>query len=319
MARFLLARLGQACLVLVVVSALIHGLMALMPGDPIDLMLAGNPDMTAEDAERLREIYGLNDPPLERYLKWAGQALQGEFGYSRLYNQPVLDVLLPRLANTLLLLVCALALSVLIAVPLGMIAARRPGGLADQAISLFCFAGISVPSFWLALLLIMFFAVQLGWLPASGMGSEGGLVDGAAHMVLPVLTLTLLSTAIYARHARAAMIQELRADYVRTARAKGVGQPRLLGRHVLRNAMIPLTTVLALDIGTLVGGALITETMFGYLGMGKLIYDAVMANDFNLALIGLLFATGFVLLANFLADIGYAALDPRVTYAGARS
>lgn len=318
MFRFVLDRLVQALIVLLAVSFLVYLLIGLMPGDPIDIMASGNPDMTPADAERLRALHGLDLPIWQRYLGWLGNALQGDFGWSRQFGLPVLDVLWPRLGNTLILLGCALALALALAVPLGVAAARKPGGWVDNGINLFCFAGISMPPFWLALLLILLFAVQLQWLPAGGMESlgegSGGLLDRLHYLILPVITLTLLSTATYTRHIRAAMIAELRQDYIRTATAKGVPPARVRRRHALRNALTPLITVLALDIGMLFGGALVTETMFSYSGMGKLIYDSILANDFNLALIGLLMATMMILLANFLADIAYAVADPRVTF-----
>jgi peptide/nickel transport system permease protein len=179
-----------------------------------------------------------------------------------------------------------------------------------------CFAGISVPPFWLALLLILFFAVSLGALPASGMGTigENGLLDRLPYMILPILTLSAAGIAGYTRHVRAAMIEVLCEDYIRTARAKGVAEGRVVWRHALHNALLPVVTIVALDFGSLFSGALVTETMFSWLGMGKTIYDAVMGNDYNLALVGLLLATGITLLANILADIAYAWLDPRIHY-----
>jgi peptide/nickel transport system permease protein len=210
-------------------------------------------------------------------------------------------------------------LAIAIALPLGVLAASRPGHLADRIVNLFCFAGISVPPFWLALLLIMLFAVTLGWLPAGGAAPAGmenpGLADRLPYLVLPVITLTLASLAGLTRYLRASLIEAMREDYIRTARAKGAGEARVLWRHGVRNALIPVVTILALDFGTLFSGALITETMFAQPGMGKLIYDAIMNNDYNLALVGLLFATLVTLLANLAADIGYAQLDPRISYA----
>ncbi|MDX1541917.1 MAG: ABC transporter permease, partial [Geminicoccaceae bacterium] len=238
---------------------------------------------------------------------------QGDFGYSRLYAVPVMDVLLPRLWNTCLLMGAAFLISVVIAIPAGMLAAAYPRSWLDYGINLFAFAGFSIPSFWLALLLILLFAAELGWLPASGTGE--GLAGRLRHLALPVLTLALVSTASLVRFTRAAMIETLRNDYIRTARAKGVSFRGVLLGHALRNAMIPVVTIIALDFGTLFSGALVVETMFAHLGMGKLIYDAVMGNDFNLALIGLLFATLVTLLANLVADLVYAGLDPRISYA----
>jgi peptide/nickel transport system permease protein len=311
MARFLLQRLAGVGLVLFVMSILVYGLIGLMPGDPIDLMISADPNLTAADAARLKAVYGLDRALHERYLAWLGNALQGDFGYSRLFSRPVLEILLPRLANTLMLMGLAFVLALLIALPLGVVAARRPHGPADGAVNLFAFAGISLPPFWLAILLILLFAVTLGWLPAGGMG-DGSLGGTLSHLVLPALALTLASVGGYVRYLRAGLMEALRQDYVRTARAKGLSSTRVVYGHALRNAMIPVVTVIALDFGTLFGGALITETMFGWLGMGKTIYDAIMGNDYNLALVGLLLATGTVLLANLLADLCYAWLDPRI-------
>lgn len=315
MLAFLTRRVLGMAVVLVVMSFIVFMLIGLMPGDPIDIMIASNPDLTPADGERLKRLHGLNLPLWERYANWLGGVLHGDLGFSRTYNRPVLDILLPRLGNTVILLGLSSLVAIAIAIPLGVIAATRPQSPLDSAINLFCFAGISVPPFWLALVFIMFFAVTLGWLPAGGMGSpETGLLGRLEFLILPVATLTIASLAGYTRFARAAMIEVLRQDYIRTARAKGLGSGRTVFGHGLRNAMLPLTTIIALDFGALFSGALITETMFGYLGMGKLIYDSILGNDFNLALVGLLLATLVVLIGNFLADIAYAVLDPRISF-----
>jgi peptide/nickel transport system permease protein len=206
-------------------------------------------------------------------------------------------------------------LSVALAFLLGVLAALKPGGVLDAIVSLFAFAGISVPVFWLALVFILIFAVTLHALPASGIGTvgDGGFVDQARHLILPVATLALANTGQFTRFVRAAMIETLRMDHVRTARAKGAGEGRIVLVHALRNAMIPVVTVMALSFGGLFGGALITETMFAQPGMGKMIYDAILGNDFNLALTGLLFATLVTLIGNLLADLAYGWLDPRIT------
>lgn len=316
MIRFLAGRLLQAFVVLLLMSALVTLLIGLMPGDPIDLMLAGNPHATPADAARLRAAYGLDRPLHERYAHWLAAAVQGDFGYSRLASRPVIEVIAPRLANTALLLGLAFTLSVAIAVPLGVFAARRPHTAADGAVNLLAFAGVSVPPFWLALLLILLFAVTLRWLPASGLGPIGddSVAARIPYLVLPVATLTLASVGGYIRYVRSAMLVELRQDYIRTARAKGVPESRVVWRHALRNATIPIVTIAALEFGTLFSGALVTETMFAWPGMGKLIYDSVLGNDYNVALVALLLATATTLLASLLADIAYAALDPRITF-----
>jgi len=318
--RFLADRLLQALAVMAAMSFAVYVLIGLMPGDPVDIQIAADPNMTPETAEALRRIHGLDRPILERYLEWLSRALSGEFGHSRLFSQPALDVLLPRVGNTLVLLGTALVLAVALAIPLGVLAARGRGGWADRLIGLAAFAGISVPPFWLALLLILLFAVTLGWLPAGGMHPVGrdGVLDRIPYLVMPVAVLTLATVGAHVRYVCAAMIEALRQDWVRTARAKGVPEGRILWRHALRAASAPVVTILALEFGTLFSGALVVETMFAYQGMGKLIYDSVMGNDFNLALVGLLFATAVVLAANFAADVLYAALDPRVSLTGRR-
>jgi peptide/nickel transport system permease protein len=314
MIRFLLRRLAEIVVVLAVMAFVVYGLIGLMPGDPIDLMISADPRMTAEDAARLKAVYGLDRPLVERFAAWAAAALGGELGFSRLFAQPVTDVLGPRLLNTSLLMGLSFVLALAIAFPVGIAAARRPGSPVDEAVNLLCFAGISVPPFWLALLLILLFAVELRWLPASGVSTvgDGGLADRAMHLVLPVLTLTLASVGGYTRFIRAALIEVMRQDFIRTARAKGAGERRVVLGHALRNALIPVVTIVALSFGGLFSGALITETMFAYPGMGKLIFDAIMGNDYNLALAGLLFATLVTLVANLAADLAYVALDPRI-------
>lgn len=313
MLRYITQRLAESLLVLLIMSFVIYGLIGLMPGDPIDLMVSANPNLTSADAERLRALHGLDRPIAERYLNWLAAAFGGDLGYSRIHARPVLEVLWPALGHTVLLMGLSFILALAIALPAGVAAALRPQSALDNAINMVAFAGISVPPFWLAILLIILFAVVLGWLPAGGMG-DGGWWSRASHLVLPVAVLTLVTVGGIVRFVRAATIEALRQDYVRTARAKGLNRRQVILGHVLRNAMIPVVTILALNFGALFSGALITETMFGWLGMGKAIYDAIMGNDFNLALIGLLFATLTTLLANLLADLCYAWLDPRITY-----
>jgi peptide/nickel transport system permease protein len=316
MTRFIALRLLQMAAVLVVMSFVIYALIGLMPGDPIDVMIASNPHLTAADAQRLKALYGLDRPLVERYAAWGIAALHGDFGYSRLYVKPAIEVLLPRLANTAALMGASFTFALALAVPLGIAAARRPGSLLDGAVNLTAFAAISVPSFWLALMLILVFAVALGWLPAGGIATvgDGGLMDRLRHLALPVATLTLASMGGHLRYVRAAMIETLSQDYIRTARAKGASELRVLLGHALRNALIPIITVVALSFGSLFSGALVTETMFAYPGMGKLIYDAILGNDYNLALAGLMLATAMTLGANLAADVAYAAADPRISY-----
>jgi peptide/nickel transport system permease protein len=316
MMRFAATRLIEIAVVLVLLSFAIYVLIGLMPGDPIDLMRGADPHMTAADITHLKAVYGLDRPLLARYLTWATGALAGNLGYSRLFAEPVSMALLPRLDNSLVLMGSSFVLALLLALVLGTLAARRPRSRLDQAINLLCFAGVSVPTFWLALVLILLFAAALGWLPASGVATVGvgGFGDRLRHLVLPVATLTAASAGGYTRYVRAAMLEALAQDHIRTARAKGAGEMRTIVHHALRGALVPVTTILALSFGSLVSGALVTEEMFAYPGMGKLIFDAVMGNDYNLALAGLLLAAVVAMAANLAADLAYGWLDPRVTY-----
>jgi peptide/nickel transport system permease protein len=315
---YLARRALQAIAVLVAMSLLVHVLLALMPGDPVDLMASGDPRMTAADLQRLRELHGVDRPVLERYAAWATAALQGDFGWSRSFRRPVLEVIAPRLGNTVLLMGSALALALAIGLPLGIWAAAREGSVVDRVVNLACFASAATPTFWLALLLMMLFAVRLGWLPAGGLPPAGsGLAGSLRHMALPVATLALAEAGVYARHLRAAMIEALAENHVRTARAKGASRMRVLLVHALRNAMVPVATVAALGFGGLFSGALVTETMFAWPGMGKLIYDSILGSDYNVALVALLFATLLTLLGSLLADLACAALDPRISLAEA--
>ena len=321
MIRYAAARVVESLVVIALMSFAIYALMALMPGDPIDIMVQSDPDLTPADAARLTALYGLDKPIAERYGNWLAAAAAGDFGHSRIHHRPVLEILGPRLVNTLVLMGATLLISLAIAVPVGVASALRPYSTADYAINFVALAGISAPPFWLALLAIMLFSVNLGWLPAGGMGGldepRGGLAglwESARYLILPVAVLSAASVGGLTRFVRAATMEVMRQDYIRTARAKGARRGRIVFRHALRNAMIPVVTILALSFGTLFSGALITETMFGYLGMGKLIYDSIVGNDYNMALIGLLFATALVLFGNLLADLCYAWLDPRVSY-----
>ncbi len=304
------ARLVQIAATLVLLSAAMFLLIGLMPGDPIDLAIAGDPRLTPEDAQRLRALHGLDQPLHRRYLAWAGALASGQFGHSRLFAQPVAAVIWPALASTLVLLGAALALAGGVGLALGLLAAARPrlAPLVDAVAVL----GQSAPSFWLGILLIILFAVTLGWLPAGGTPQAGGLGEALRFLVLPVATLAIANLAAYARHAAAALSATLAEPWVTAARARGNAEARLMLRHALPNAAVPILQVAALDAGALVGGALITETLFARPGMGKLIYDAVMGNDTNLALVALLLVALVTMLATLAADLAQRALDPRL-------
>jgi len=321
MTGFILRRLAQTVVVIALLSFFCYFLMTLMPGDPIDEMVAANPNMTAEDAQRLRELHGLDQPTYKRYWSWVTMIAGGDLGYSRTYRVPVSEILGRSLLNTSLLAGTALVLSLLVAVPLGVWAALRKGSRVDYFVNLFAFAGISVPSFWIAIVLILVFAVYIPIFPAGGTSSIDfgmtpgeAIIDRARHLVLPVLSLSFLSIGTFVRYTRAAMIDALSNDYIRTARAKGLSWERVLVVHGFRNALIPLITIVTLSFSTLFSGAIITETVFAYDGVGRLVFLSIQRNDFNVAMVAFMISVSWVLLMNFAADLLYGLADPRITY-----
>ncbi len=313
MTGFLFNRLLGALMVLALKSFVVFSLIGLMPGDPIDLMVTANPDATAEDLTKLRQIYGVDEPILSRYGHWVGNLLHGDLGYSRLTHRPVVDIVLPALWNTVILTASAFVISTALALVLGTLAALHRHSWLDRGINLLAFAGISVPGFWLGLLLIYIFAVKLGVQPAGGMPRDDGRYPAVAYLVLPLATLVFVEIGGLTRYVRSAMLEVLNQDYIRTARAKGLPWRRIVWAHALRNAMIPVSTIVALGFGHLFSGATLIETMFGWRGMGRLVYEAIMGNDYNLALLCLMFTTAMILVANFLADVAYSLLDPRIS------
>ena len=308
---WLTRRIIESLVIVTMMAMVIYALISLMPGDPIDLMVFGDPHLTADDAARLKSLLGLDRPWQERFWEWAKRALAGEFGYSRLFGQPVLQLLTDYLANTALLMGCSFLLSLLVGGYIGILAATRPGTGLDSGINFMFFLGVSVPAFWMALVLILVFAVELSWLPSGGVG-RGDWQDRIEHAILPIISLSIPLSAYFGRFTRAEMLQTLRTEYVLAAYAHGLPPRRVLYAHAMRNASLPIVTVTGLQIGQIFSGALITEVMFSYPGMGKLMFDAILGNDYNLALVGLLLATVMTLGGNMCADLLYMWLDPRI-------
>ncbi len=308
MSRYLASRAVQTAVTLALMSFVVYLLIGLMPGDPIDMMIAGDPNMKSEDAARLRAVYGLDRPLLERYAAWAWQALQGNFGYSRTYSQPVLAVLWPRLINTFVLAGIAFVIAVAIALPLGIWAASRPRSRIDYLINLFCFGGISTPPFWLALLLITLFAVKLGWLPP-------GMWTGPSSRVLPDIALSFGTIAILARLMRTSMLDVLNQDYIKTARAKGLSSPSIVVKHTVRNAILPVITVLGPVFVNLITGTLVVEQIFVVPGLGKHFVQSIYSNDYTM-ITGLTIFYAFILVVVlFITDVLYGLVDPRIRLA----
>ena len=322
MVNFILRRILQTLIVILILSYVCFGLMNLMPGDPVELMISSNPKITAADVERLRSFYGLDQPMYKRYLNWASDIIQGDLGYSRTYRIPVTEMMGPALLSTFVLSMTSLIFSLLIAVPLGILSALKPNSKIDYFTNLFSFAGISVPSFWLGIVLIIIFAVNLDLLPAGGYQTTGieyetlfeELMDKAEYLILPVLSLSIQSIGRFSRFTRSSMIEAMRNDFIRTAKAKGLSSYVVIWNHGFRNALIPLVTVVALSLSSIFSGALITESLFAYPGVGRLLYSSIMGNDFNVAMISFMISVSMVLIMSLVADLLYGVIDPRVSY-----
>lgn len=312
MVRYMVRRLLQSVVLLFIVSIVTFLLIHSAPGGP---QLLANPDLTREEVETMTENLGLNDPLPVQYIKWLRNVLSGDLGTSYNTVEPVSKLLRDRLPNTLLLTGLALAISVVIAIPLGVISATRRNSMIDRIIAGFSFLGISVPVFWLAIMLIILFAVRWELLPAGGMYTLGGdrnLPDLMKHMLLPLTVVVTANLAALVRYTRSGMITVLNEDYIRTARAKGLASRTVIFGHALRNALIPVITVVAVSIPRAVSGAAITETVFSWPGMGRLAVNAANTRDYPVVLGATVIIAVVVVLSNLLADILYAVVDPRI-------
>lgn len=309
--RFLLARLGGAAVVLAIVAVLVFLLTRLAAGDPMALLLGDQ--ASAQDIAQARQQYGLDKPLPTQFLLWMGELLQGNLGQSIFLQRPVAQALLERAEPTLFLALFALTIAAGIGLPLGMVAAIWRGSWADQLLSGLAMLGASVPSFWMGLLLIQFFAVYLGWFPASGYGDPGmHLGQRLHHLALPALVLGVLNSALIIRFTRASMLDILGEDFVRTARAKGLPERVVMVRHVLRNAWVPILTVLGLTMALLIGGTVVTETVFNLPGVGNLVVRAVLRRDYPVIQGTLLVIAGIYVLINLVIDLLYTLVDPRI-------
>jgi peptide/nickel transport system permease protein len=291
------------------------------PGSPID-NLKFNPETRPEDLEHIKQTLGIDRPLHEQYLGWIGQLARGDLGISLKTYQPVRQQIFERLPNTLLLTVCSLLFALIFAVPIGVIAALKRNSFIDHLTRILATLGQSVPSFWLGLVLIILFAVQFkAWglpaLPSGGaqtLPNGGNLVDRAQHLILPVITLGFAQLAGWTRYIRSQMLEVIRQDYIRTARAKGLGERTVVMGHAFRNAVLPLITLVGLTIPNLFGGAVITETIFAWPGLGSLAIDAASTRDYTMVMGTVLFISIITVFANLLADIMYGIADPRIQY-----
>lgn len=319
MQQYIIRRILILIPVFIGISMIVFALIHTTPGDPFISMI--EQDISPEAREAMLRDIGYFDPLPVKYVKWVGRALQGDLGYSLQYKEPVVNVMKRRLGNTLLLSLSALILSTIIAIPLGVISATRQYSLFDYLVTFIGLIGISIPAFFFALGAIKVFAVDLEWFPISGIETIGAGYQGYAraldilkHMALPLLVLTFIQTASLMRYTRSAMLEVLQQDYIRTARAKGVSELAVIYKHALRNAMISISTLITISIGYLMSGAVLTETVFVWPGMGSLIYQAVGNRDYNLITSSTLLIALCILIANLISDILYAMIDPRIKY-----
>lgn len=313
MLGYLLRRAGAVVPILGVVSVVVFSLIHLTPGDPVRIMLREEADPAT--VATLRRQLGLDRPLPLQYLTWLGRAVRGELGRSIRTNQPVMDAIRQRAPVTLSLAMAALLVALAIGLPAGILAALRRNSVVDVAATLVAISGVSLPSFWLAVLLILVFSLTLGWLPPLGWVSPSrDLGAWVRSLVLPSVTLGVAIAAVLMRMTRASLLEVLELEYVRTARAKGLPERRIVLGHALRNALIPVVTVVGLQAGALLGGAVITETIFALPGVGRLLVDAIFQRDFPIVQgVVLLLAVNF-LVVNLLVDLTYAWLDPRIRY-----
>lgn len=306
MATYILKRLAATIPVLIGISMLVFFSLYLIPGDPLTAVL-GDAVVSKEQADQLRAQYGFNDPLVVQYLRFAGRALQGDLGRSLQYKRPVLDEIGTQMPATIQLTLAAMAIAVLVGMGLGILAALRPHTALDSFSMLIALAGVSFPSFWVGLMMLLIFSLALGLLPATG-------TEGVERLVMPATTLGFGAAAIIARLTRSSMLEVLNQGYITTARAKGLSGAGVIFGHALRNAVIPVVTVVGLQFGNLLAGAVVVETVFSRQGIGRLLVTAILGRDFPLVQGLVMFVATAYVLINLLVDLSYALIDPRIRY-----
>jgi peptide/nickel transport system permease protein len=315
MLHYLIRRLVMTIPILLGISVISFAIMYVAPGQPAVLDL--DPSISVEARSRQIEALGLNAPAHVQYGRWLGSVVTGDLGTSFTRRMPVADMILERLPNTLLLMMAAAFLAIAVAIPIGVLSARKPYTPLDYSVTFGSFLGLATPNFWLGLMLIMLFSVHLGWTPVGGVATLGGdfsILDRLHHLILPAIVLAAADLAGLVRYTRSSMLEVLQQDYIRTARAKGLSERTVVYRHGLRNGLIPIVTIIGLMLPTFVGGAVIVESLFSWPGIGKMFIDAVFERDYPVIMGITMLGAVLTVLGNLLADICYAALDPRIEY-----
>lgn len=320
--KYVVRRLLQVIPVLILISFASFTLLAVMPGDPIEQMQLADPEITEEDIANLRRVYGLDQPFHLRYLRWMHKTvIEGDLGYSRQYKIPVTDLVGRNIQNTLLLVGSAFVLALVVAIPIGIYSAINQYSWGDYFFTGFAFFGFSIPNHWLGLLLIYLFSVYLGWLPAGGFrslsvsdGAWAMLTDRLRYLIMPAVTLGISQMASWMRYMRSSMLEVIKEDYVRTAKAKGLSGYVVVYKHALRNALLPIITLIMMAIPFIFGGAVITEAVFAYPGMGRLFWTSIANHDIFVTMAIVMFLALMVVICNLLADLLYAWADPRIRF-----
>ncbi len=315
MLSYLVRRLLMMVPILLGISVISFAIMYVAPGQPAVMNL--DPTISVEARARQIEALGLNEPPHVQYVKWLGNVLSGNLGTSFTRRVAVADMILERLPNTLLLMVASALLAIAIAIPIGVLSARKPYTPLDYSVTFGAFLGLATPNFWLGLMLIMVFSVQLGLTPVGGVatiGAEFSVLDRLRHLILPAVVLATADMAALTRYTRSSMLEVLSQDYIRTARAKGLRERTVVYKHGLRNGLIPIVTIIGLMLPTFVGGAVIVESLFSWPGIGKLFIDAVFERDYPVIMGITMLGAVMTVAGNLLADVLYAVLDPRIEY-----
>ncbi|MGG3344726.1 ABC transporter permease [Bacillus subtilis] len=316
MVTYIVRRTLMSLPILLGITILSFAIMKAAPGDPMSLMM--DPTISQADRAKFIEKYGLNDPEPVQYLKWLGNMLQGDFGTSIVKKgTPVSDLILSRLPNTLVLMVFSTLVALLISIPFGVLSAKRPYSKLDYGITVTSFLGLAIPNFWFGLILIMFLSVNLGWFPTGGvstLNADFSIIDRLHHLILPAFVLATADMAGITRYTRSSMLDVLKQDYIRTARAKGFKENKVIFKHGLRNGLLPVITIFGLMIPSFIGGAVVVEQIFTWPGLGKLFIDSAFSRDYPVIMAMTVISAVLVVLGNLIADILYALVDPRIEY-----
>lgn len=313
MGGFLIRRILQLIPTLFIVAIIVFFVTRILPGNPAAVILG--PQASVEDIAKYSEELGLNDPLYQQFFDYLINLITFDFGNSLTYGQPIIDLILERFPNTIILSISALIIAIIIGVPAGIIAAQKQNTFIDYSVTTLSLVGVSMPIFWLGVMLVLFFSVNLGWFPAIGMGSfENGFWDFISHLILPSLALATIPTSQFARIIRSSMLETISQDYIKTARSKGLSESNVIYKHAFKNALTPLITVMGLQFSLLLSGAILTETIFSWPGMGLLLIDAIEKRDFVVVQNTVIFIAVIYVVINLIVDILYKVVNPKVNF-----